>query len=280
MKYAFMTWSCPDLDLDNVLALGKKYDYDGVELRIGRGRHYGFETGHKHGVEINTNSQVRKDIRLKIADSGVAVCCIATSCTYADPGLAKKNIDETLESIGLASDLGVSRLRVFGGVIPKTVSREEAAESIVMSLKAVASYASEHGVIVCMETHDDWCNPEQVAQIIQRVDHPGVAVNWDIMHPVRAAGYSIDDSYEILKPWIRHVHVHDGSASMDEMVFKPIGQGDIDHTRALERLVADGYDGYLSGEWIDWESYETHLPREREALRAIESKIIPAHRIP
>jgi sugar phosphate isomerase/epimerase len=273
MKYAFMTWSCPDSDLDSVLAMAKRFDYEAVELRIGRGRHYGFETGHEHGVEINTDAQTRSAIKQKIVDSGIIACCIATSCNYADPAVADKHVDETIESIDLASDLGITRLRVFGGVIPENVTREQAADKIVASLKKVADHANQRDVIVCMETHDHWCDPTHVAQLMERVNHPAIAVNWDIMHPVRSAGFTMDLSYEILKPWIKHVHIHDGSKRMDEMIFKAIGEGDIDHNRALELLIADGYDGYLSGEWIDWEPWETHLPRERETMRALESQI-------
>ena len=38
MKYAFMTFSCPDWTLDEVLAAAQRYGYDGVELRIWRRR--------------------------------------------------------------------------------------------------------------------------------------------------------------------------------------------------------------------------------------------------
>ena len=33
MKYSFMTFSCPQLDLDEVLSLAKQTGYDGVEPR-------------------------------------------------------------------------------------------------------------------------------------------------------------------------------------------------------------------------------------------------------
>lgn len=268
-----MTWSTPDLDLDSVLETAKRFDYEGVELRIGRGRHHGFETSQKHGVEINTDPPTRQAIRRKIAESGIIACCIATSCSYADPTQTEIQIDETIESIDLASDMGIATLRVFGGVLPQGVSREQAIDCVSSSLRSVADHAQQRNVIVCMETHDDWCHPDHVAQVMQRVDHSAIAVNWDIMHPVRSAGFSMDQSYEILKPWIKHVHFHDGTVQTEPLVMKPIGEGDIDHRRALERLIADGYDGFLSGEWIEWEPYETHLPRELQTMRRLEKAI-------
>jgi hypothetical protein len=37
-------------------------------------------------------------------------------------------------------------------------------------------------------------------------------------------------------------------------------------------LTDDGYEGFLSGEWIRWEPYDQHLPREIETMRRYESE--------
>ena len=43
MKFSFMSFSCPDLDVDEMIALAGKYGYDGIEARI--------SSQHKHGIE-------------------------------------------------------------------------------------------------------------------------------------------------------------------------------------------------------------------------------------
>ncbi len=265
MKYAFMSFSCPQLSLDEMLALAKRYGYDGIEPRI--------SAGHAHGIELDADATRRREARQKAIDSGIEICCIATSCRYADPATAREQVDETLRCIDLAADVGAPRIRVFGGAIPEGVSREEAIDLLAESLRAVAGHARERGVVVCLETHDDWCDPDHVAEVMRRVDHPAVAVNWDVMHPVRQAGRTVDQAFQILRPWIRHVHVHDGSARLDRLELRPIGEGDIDIRRAMELLKAISYDGYLSGEWIDWEPYEVHLPRELATMRRYEDEI-------
>jgi sugar phosphate isomerase/epimerase len=123
-----------------------------------------------------------------------------------------------------------------------------------------------------VETHDHWCDPDDLAAVLRRVNHPAVAANWDIMHPVRAARKTIDQAFQTLQPWIRHLHVHDGGIP-EPCVLKPIGQGEIDHRRALELLLQSGYAGYISGEWIDWEPWATHLPRELVTLKRYEQEI-------
>ena len=53
----------------------------------------------------------------------------------------------------------------------------------------------------------------------------------------------------------------------------PIGHGEIDHRRAIDLLAADGYKGFISGEWIDWEPWTVHLPRELETLKRYENDV-------
>jgi sugar phosphate isomerase/epimerase len=76
-----------------------------------------------------------------------------------------------------------------------------------------------------------------------------------------------------VRPWIGHVHFHDGSASLDKLELLPIGQGGIDHRRSVQLLEGMPYTAYLSGEWINWEPYEVHLPRELAAMKAYEQSV-------
>ena len=69
------------------------------------------------------------------------------------------------------------------------------------------------------------------------------------------------------------MHIHDGTADLSKLTFKAIGEGDIDHGRALELLLNDRYDGYLSGEWINWEAAQVHLPRELATMKRLEAEV-------
>jgi sugar phosphate isomerase/epimerase len=268
MKYAFMTFSAPEQSLEALLDMATQYGYDGIEPRIG--------SEHKHGIELTASSAERRAIREAVAATNVALCCIATSCKYADPETAPRWIAETRRAIDLAADLGVTRLRVFGGAIPAGLERTSAIEHVATALRSVADEAQEHDVTLCLETHDDWCDPAHVAAIMDRVNHPAIGVNWDYMHTIRVAHTSVDEAFSTLQPWIKHVHVHDGADRADKLVFLPIGAGEYDNHRVLELLQSTNYDGYLSGEWINWEPGEVHLPREIQSLRALERAIGPA----
>ena len=66
--------------------------------------------------------------------------------------------------------------------------------------------------------------------------------------------------------------MHDGTADLQKLQLLPIGQGEIDHRRAIELLQTISYEGFISGEWINWEPYETHLPRELAAMKRYEAE--------
>jgi sugar phosphate isomerase/epimerase len=245
-----------------MLSLAKRLGYDGIEPRI--------SAEHAHGLEFDTAEAARRDAAKEAEDAGVALCCIATSCSYADAAKSERNVEDTVRAIDLAHDVGCPRIRVFGGRLPDGVSREEAVDRVSQALASVAGHAADAGVVVCMETHDSWCDPADVAEVMGRVNHAAIAVNWDIMHPVRTAGSTMDQAFETLRPWIRHVHFHDGTLPPSELTLCPIGDGGIDHKTAVRLLLHAEYSDYLSGEWINWEPCEIHLPRELATMKGYE----------
>lgn len=263
MKYAFMSFSCPQLELSGMVAAARSYGYSGIEPRIG--------AGHRHGVETSAGADRRQAFKRMAEDSGIAICCVATGCSFVVPETAARHVEEAKAAIALAADIGAARLRVFGGDLPSGTRHAEALPLLVDSLAALSAFAGEHGVVVCLETHDSWTDPLLVAEVMRQVNHSHIAVNWDIAHPFRYHGYSMEQAYDALKPWIRHVHIHDGiTGENNRFVFKPIGDGAIDHAAAIRLLQRGGYDGFLSGEWIDFEPHDIHLPREIAAAKRLE----------
>ena len=261
MKYSFMTFSTPELRLNQVLDCAVKYGYDAIEARL--------DAEHKHGIEVTATPDERAGLKAEIADAPITLCCLATSLRYADPAGREQTIADTHERIDLAGDMGCPRIRVFGGKLGEGLDRAAAIDLVSESLASVADHAAQRNVTICMETHDDWCDPAHVAAVVSRVNHANVAVNWDIMHPVRTGHATMDEAFETLKPWIRHLHIHDGHG----LKMCPIGEGEIDHRRALELVKTIDYDGYISGEWINWEPYDIHLPRELATLKKYEASL-------
>lgn len=262
MKLAFMSFSTPGKSFDEMLAIAQAYGYDGIEPRL--------DANHAHGLEVAASVAERTAFRQRAAEAGVGIACLATSLKFVDPD-TEQTLAQARERLALAGEVGAPVIRVFGGKVPEGMSREAAIDRCASTLAAVADFAKDAGVVICFETHDDWCNPVDVAAVLRRVNHPAIACNWDVQHPVRTGYASIDESFDTLKPWIRHLHIHDNVG--EGLNFVPIGTGDIDHKRVLERLKDISFNGYLSGEWINWEPHDVHLPREIAQLKRYEEEL-------
>lgn len=263
MKYAFMSFSTPELSLDKMLAAARRFGYDGIELRL--------DSGHAHGVETTLSAERRAEVRRLAQDSGVALACLATSLRYADPARINETMRETKERIALAAEVGVPMIRVFGGALPEAVTRDDAIDTLVHCLGMAGDWADAYGVTVCLETHDDWTDPRHVAAVLRHINLSRVGANWDVMHPVRTGKAGMQEAFDILRPYIRHVHVHDGTTRGDKLELRPIGHGEFDHRTVIRCLQTIGYEGFISGEWINWaDPWNVHLPRELASLRNYE----------
>ena len=269
MNYSFMSFSCPDKTLSEAFELARKFGYNGFEPRV--------ESNHAHGIELNLSSSARAEVKTLSEDTGIELCCLALGLSFVDPATAQAHVDKTLHYLDLAADLGITRVRVFGGKLPEGISREQGTDLLVQSLQNLAPKASTQGVSICLETHDDWCNPAQVTNIMEGVNHPAAAVNWDIMHPVRAGGASMKEAFNTLRPWIKHVHVHDGLTTLETLTMLPMGTGELETKEAMRLLKNVSYDGYLSGEWIkgtmDEAFFASHLGEEIKVLKQYESEL-------
>jgi sugar phosphate isomerase/epimerase len=257
-----MSFSVPGMTLKEVLAAAKRYGYAGFEPRLG--------SGHAHGIEIGASPEALQEARILAQDAGVSVCCLATGCALADPIRKTGQLEQGKRAVELAGALGCPAIRVFGGVIPGGVSRETAFETLVSSAAELQDFARGAGVAVCIETHDDWCDPLMASKAARE---SGAFVNWDIMHSFLEGKSPPEKAFELLGPYIRHVHIHDGYYdSTGKLIFASVGEGEIDHALPLRLLKESGYAGFISGEWIGWDPGEIHLPRELALLKAAEGR--------
>lgn len=263
MRYLFNSFSLPDHDLPALLRSAREYGYDGLEIRT--------DKGHAHHVEVDTDRAFRTEVRAQILASGLTIDLLCLSTEISDPTTKAPVMQQVSARIDLASDIGVPLVRVFGGRIPDTVSRQQAKNNMIEILRRLGDHGNRQDVTICLETHDEWTDPAELADIMTAVDHPSAGLIWDILHTSRRPGAALGDTYRTLAPWIRHVQMHDALLRQDRLEFRPIGHGEIDHLELLAVLGDGGYDGAIAGEWMDWEPGDIHLPREIGQMRRYEA---------
>ncbi|NKB70817.1 MAG: TIM barrel protein [Candidatus Latescibacteria bacterium] len=244
IKLATMSSVCPDWDLGQVIDGMKRHGYQGLEPRV--------EWGHASGIELDLSTSQRQQVRQRLADEGLEICCIATGVRMAASDAAERavHIEDLRAYIDLAADLGCGLIRTFGG--PRDKGREWplVVDYVVDGYRQVLDKAGDSGVTLLMETHDDWCCAAPVRAVVEQVDHPRLQVLWDFMHTQRMMENPAI-SFEQLGRHTLHTHAHDGHYVDGRMqVSGELGGGAIDHAEPLRLLHGAGFAGYFSIEVI------------------------------
>lgn len=268
MKYGFMTFSFPRASVEILIEEAIQAGYDGLEIRIG--------SNHGHGLEIDSSKETREKAVKAAADGNIDLYSVATSFKLAIEPLDE---DEARATLGLASDLGAKVIRVFGGPYGDTnLSKDEARAQLVAGLTRFGelAQAETNGVILALESHDAWTEPELLADVLDEVGRSNVGLNWDPYHIVRTTDRGVAAHFPVISRHVKHTHVHDGKKSDGAPILSAIGTGIVDHTEMLECLASISYDGYLMGEWIhslmegSTDPIE-YLKRELKSLKKIEA---------
>ena len=136
--------------------------------------------------------------------------------------------------------------------------------SVIDILGEAAEKAASAGIVLAMETEDGyWADTGgRTRQVVERVNHPALRVNWDPGNAFCAGETPFPNGYAALGGLIQHVHFKDARRSPDGSA-EFVTRGEIDWQGQIQALIQDGYDGYIS--------IETHLrPKIAEARAAFD----------
>ena len=247
VRIGFMSSVAPHWNVDELITAAREYGFQAIELRV--------EWGHKFGLERDSPKTKRQEARQKFADAGIAVSCLALGTRLAKPTAEERqtSVEEVARYAELAADLGAPVMRVFGGPVPEGYTVADLREATTEALGQAAARAADHGATPCLETHDHFNNPADVAFVVGQAGHPNVGVVWHAGHHLRL-GISVADAYQTLRPWIRHCHISEQPKPGEQRPAIgpiPLGSGDGNVVEMMRALHADSYQGVLSWEWIN-----------------------------
>ena len=245
VRLAGMTSIFPDWSLDEALVALRRYGYEGLEPRV--------EWNHKSGIEAGLSAAERAEVRRKVEDAGLVVCAVATSVrsAEADPDARARQMEDLRRYIDLAADLGAKYVRTFGGQRPRDRELKYVIDYVAEAYLSVMPRAADRGVVVLMETHDDWCHSSEVRAVVEQVDHPNLRVLWDIMHPQRLMEEP-EETFRAIGHLTAHLHAHDGiyPSGGQHVQVVGLGEGVFDHATPVRLLEESGFDGFFSVEVI------------------------------
>jgi len=145
----------------------------------------------------------------------------------------------------------VYRLARLSNVATITIPAAAAGTAIdaeVERLKRLVHLADAEGVILSLETRIGTLTeiPNVAVELCQRAE--GLALTLDPSHFL--AGPHQGQNYDIVFPYVRHVHLRDSGRSMDKFQVR-VGQGEIEYGRIIAQLARQHYERILTVEILD-----------------------------
>ena len=242
IQLAAMSSLCPDWSRQEVVAGLKRHGYTGFEPRI--------QWDHACNIEVDLSASERAEVKDLFSSEGLSICCIASGARMATPEAAERatHVEDLRRCIDLAGDLGSDFVRVFGEPRDQELGLGALVDYAAEGFAQAVEQAASRGVALLMETHDDWCASDEVRAVVDKVNHPNLAVLWDFMHTQRA-GEQPQDSFQRLGEFTRHTHIHDGTVD-GGLNIGALGEGAFDNATPARLLEEIGYSGFYSVEVI------------------------------
>lgn len=241
MKFAFSTVACPKWDLATVLARAKEYGYDGIELR-------GFLN---ESVLTATNPFLTDPTKLRaeFAQAGIEICCLASSIAMSQQKKKDAQAAEDLKLfIDTAQQLACPMVKIFDTTVKPGWSRASTGVVFGDWLASLADYAADHDVVILIENALSFRFSKELWSIVDRLNHPSVAVCWDIFNAA-LVGEPPSVSVPTLNKFIQYTQVKDAKLGTLGATLCKLGEGDVPVRKFLTRLRGIGYDGYVTLEW-------------------------------
>jgi sugar phosphate isomerase/epimerase len=252
---------CPELSLEDTLALAARHGIDAVELRTLGGSvdlaaylrsHYGTPQG----------------FAARLHSTDVRVVALDGSLRLMTP--ANGDREQLVELAEWAEGAAVPRLRVFDG---GTTATEEELEFGRVTLHWWRQVRRERGwtVDLMVETHDSLLTAEAIGRFAARLGE--VAILWDAHHTWRKSAEDPAVTWQAIRSHVAHVHVKDSipvPSVRHPYTYVLPGDGGFPIARLLAALRRDAFAGPVSLEWEKmWHPY---LPALDEALRVAASR--------
>lgn len=218
--------------------------------------------------ERNPFQMSGEDVRLikRVCDDhGLAICAVGSplfKCDLDSDAEYEQHLAGLSRCIEAAQLWGTDLIRGF--TFWRTDDPAASFSKIASRYERAIRIAEQGGVTIVIESEPSVCtgNMRMLYDFLRLLNAPCVAALLDAGNEVADPGSPppYPDGYELLKPYIRHVHLKDSKASAGNSFFSPalIGRGDVDFHGLLRRLKADHYDG--------WVSVETHYRIRRAAF--------------
>jgi sugar phosphate isomerase/epimerase len=265
MAFGLIHYNQPDLEtFEAFLAFAAEAGFDAVELFPHDYWPEGDEQPERHA----------ETVRKQIDAAGLSVCAITAmnDFVYLDEANVAREVARMERVCGLARILGTSVLRTEGGQPKDSVPAGRHVEAMAGCLKRCLPFIERDEIVLAVDNHGLVTNDADLqVRLLTEVGSPFVQATLDTMN-YRWAGHDLDTVgrfYETIAPYVRHVHVKDGTGSLETYKGHVIGEGEIDVPAAIKALKDVNFPGVWCIEYEGGEGsvgYAKCLERLRELV--------------
>lgn len=183
-------------------------------------------------------------VKTKLDGAGVKISAVGSP-------IGKININEGFEPhfelfkrvCETAKILDTKNIRMFSFFIPQGEDPMTYREEVLRRLKIMIKYAADHDIVLMHENEKDIYGDiaSRCLDLMNELYCKNFVCVFDFANFIQC-GQETSAAYELLKPYIKYVHIKDASG----MQVMPAGMGEGKVEEILSLLYREGYDGFLS----------------------------------
>lgn len=247
-------------DFDEQLAAVKEFGLTYIELRSA------------DGVNVSALSDEKlREVKSKLADAGVNVSSIGSPMgkTVLTEDFAPQ-LERMKRTLEIQKELGAPYLRMFSFYPAEGVDPADCREEVIDRLGAFIEEAARWDAVLLHENEKGIYGDTapRCLDLLQTLAGPHFQAVFDFANFVEV-GQPTLPAYEMLKPYVKYVHIKD--AVWDTKQIVPAGHGDGHVKEILSDLIGGGYQGFLSLEphlvnFAGLQSLEKDAKRRETAL--------------
>ena len=213
-----------------------------------------------HGLLERTGIEITSIVCGFAGDRYDDIATVRATVGLVPEATRAERIGHIRNAAAFSGALGVRRLQTHIGYVPES-SDDPAYAGVIEAMRVVCDDLAARDIVFALETGQE--TAAGLKRFIDEVGRPNLRVNFD---PANMILYGNDDPIEaldILMPFIDGVHCKDGKWPTEAGKLgreTPLGEGDVDFVRWLEKLIGLGYRGPLTIE------REISGPRQQEDI--------------
>ncbi len=189
-----------------------------------------------------------------------------------DIELRNQNINYVCKCIDHAKHLNTPIVHILSGELISDDIKNKQVDLFYNSVEKILNYAEKNNIKIAIEaivghvfhSHLDFID------IWKKIDKEKIFVNYDPSH-FEAQKINLDETLDLLREKIIHVHIKDAMGLYPYFQFPPIGKGNIDFKKLITKLNTFGYAGVLS---VEYEAQVYGWERENDQILSESYSII------